>query len=91
MAKIPNSTHIKRWQNKKLRLKIDELQRRIDKAIDIIDQMLGDTDPEEIDYYEHPEIHAMHVLLGIVPVSKLPNTNPNYPMPKTNPPKQKEL
>ena len=41
------------------------LEERIKRAIDCLDTFIGDTDPDEIDYYEHPEIHAMHILLGV--------------------------
>ena len=40
-------------------------QARIQKAIDVLDIALGDTDPPNIDYEEDPMIHAMHILIGI--------------------------
>ena len=41
-----------------------ELRRRASKAIDILDQAAGDSDPDIIDYDECPDIRAIHVLLG---------------------------
>jgi hypothetical protein len=41
------------------------LEDKIKRAINILDIAIGDTDPEVIDYSEHPMIHAMHVLLGV--------------------------
>ena len=41
------------------------MEERIKKAINCLDTFIGDTDPDEIDYHEQPEIHAMHILLGV--------------------------
>ena len=49
---------------------IDLLQDRIRRAIDCLDEAVGDTSPDEIDYYEHPEVHAMHILLGVEEAEK---------------------
>jgi hypothetical protein len=42
-----------------------QYEKKIKRAIDILDIASGDTDTETIDYAECPMIHAMHVLLGI--------------------------
>lgn len=41
------------------------LETKIKRTINILDTAIGDTDPEVIDYSEHPMIHAMHILLGM--------------------------
>lgn len=48
-----------------LRAEVELWEHRCKRAIDVLDGALGDTDPDEIDYHEHPEIYAMHILLGV--------------------------
>ena len=45
--------------------KMDKMKEQIRKAIDCLDTHFGDTGPDYIDYYEQPDLHAMHILLGV--------------------------
>lgn len=66
LYKETSAKDFKKWYDRERKdlLEIKVLKDRIQLAAAMLKEHIGDMNPGEVNYYKHPVIHALHILMG---------------------------